>query len=43
MHDKSTSSSMAQTLVDRAIQRLESAAYVGLKEHWNASICLFHR
>jgi hypothetical protein len=31
-----------EQMVDRACARLRQFAFVGLSEHWNASVCLFH-
>ena len=36
-------SGVARRLVDRAKERLDKAAFVGLTEHWRASICAFHK
>lgn len=36
-------SSFARQMVDKAYERLEGAAFIGLTEHWKASICLFHK
>jgi hypothetical protein len=41
--DFTNPSGVARKIVDRAKERLDAAAFVGVTEHWRGSICTFHK